>query len=62
VETGVQCFYNYLELLDSGSRLPARSASAKAGRNDDHCSFSAFYDFINILILNLPEDETVFEL
>jgi len=36
VKTGVQCFYNYLKLLDSGFR-----------RNDDHEAFPTFYDFIN---------------
>jgi hypothetical protein len=37
VKTGVQCFHNYLRLLDSGFR-----------RNDGHQAFSTFCDFINI--------------
>jgi len=35
--SGIQCFHNYLSLLDSGFR-----------RNDDHLVFSTFYDFVII--------------
>jgi hypothetical protein len=47
VKTGVQCFYNYLKLLDSGFR-----------RNDDISLFSTFYDFIkqkSLEILNFEK-------
>ena len=42
VKTGVQCFNNYGELLDSGFR-----------RNDDLQLFVTFYDSIKIRILSL---------
>jgi hypothetical protein len=35
VKTGVQCFYNFPKILDSGFR-----------RNDDPQAFSTSYDFI----------------
>ena len=37
MKTGVQCFHNYLRLLDSGFR-----------RNDDPLVFSTFYGFTSI--------------
>ena len=43
--TGVQCFCNILISLDSGFRLSA-CGHAQAGRNDDLCYFSTFYEFI----------------
>jgi len=47
VKTGVQCFYNYLKLLDSGFR-----------RNDDHWAFSTFYDFIKFRKKKAPQRTT----